>query len=133
MSFKHLVIDPTRYQLTFQESEPVYVFQEGVFGDDRQQERDPDTGFGHWTVRVTASDAVNREEQALEVRVVAKDKPEAGFRDEVVMPNLRVQIYSTRQQRGVTARWFADAVAPASASAGKSKPAAPPATAKAAA
>ena len=130
MSFRNLVIDPNRYQLSFQESEPVYQYQEGVFGDDRTQERDTDTGYPIWTVRVTASDEVNREEQTLEVRVTAKDRPEAGFREAVVMPNLRVQMYSTRQQRGVTARWYADAMAPEAKSA---RPSTPPAAAKAAA
>jgi len=132
MSFKTLVVDPNRYRLSFQESEPVYLYQEGVFGDDRQQERDPETGYPVWTVRVTASDELNREEQALEVRVMAKDKPEAGFREEVLLPNLRVQMFSTRQQRGVTARWYADTMAPVSAPKA-AKPSTPPAAAKAAA
>ncbi len=129
MSFRNLVIDPNRYELLFQESEPVYVYEEGVYGDDRRQEHDKDTGFPVWTVRVTASDSMNREEQALEVRVIARDKPDAGFRELVVMPNLRVQIYSRRNERSVTTRWSADAVAAASAS--KSKPTAQPAKAAA--
>ena len=45
MLFKNLVIDPNTYQLWFQESEPVYVYEEGVYGDDRTQERDADNGF----------------------------------------------------------------------------------------
>ena len=57
---------------------------------------------------------------------MARDKPDAGFREEVVMPNLRVQTYSRRAERGVTARWYADTMAPASA---KAKPPAPPAAA----
>ena len=129
MLFKNLVVDPNTYQLWFQESEPVYLYEEGVYGDDRTQERDTDTGYPIWTVRVTASDSHNREEQTLEVRLVAKDKPDADFREHVVMPNLRVQTYSRRTERGVTARWYADAVASAKAA----RPATPPAAAKVAA
>ncbi len=121
MLFKNLVVSEAAYELLFQESEPVFVYEEGVFGDDRTQDRDVETGFPMWTVRVTASDARNREQQTLEVRISSKDKPEAAFQEPVVMPNLRVQLYSRKTERAVTAMWFADAFA--SAKAGASKPA----------
>ena len=122
MLFKNLVVSETAYELLFQESEPVYVYEEGVFGNDRTQDRDPDTGYPLWTVRVTASDARNREQQTLEVRVAAKDKPDAGFQEPVRLPNLRVQAYTRRADRGITTMWFADAFAVG----GPSKPAAAP-------
>ena len=57
---------------------------------------------------MTASNAATREEQALEVRVPSKDQPSAGFKEKVVMPNLRAQMYSRRNERGITVIWFAD-------------------------
>ncbi len=109
--FKHLIISETAYELRFQESEPVYKYQEGVYGDDREQDRDKDTGYPLWTVRITASNAATREEQALEVRVASPDQPMAGFKDLVTMPNLRAQIYTRRNERSVTVIWMADAFA----------------------
>ena len=106
--FKNLIISETAYELAFQESEPVFVYEEGVYGNDRTQDRDENTGFPLWTVRVTASNAATREEQALEVRVPSKDQPSAGFKEKVVMPNLRAQMYSRRNERGITVIWFAD-------------------------
>ena len=106
--FKNLIISETAYELAFQESEPVFVYEEGVYGNDRTQDRDENTGFPLWTVRVTASNAATREEQALEVRVPARDQPSAGFKEKVVMPNLRAQMYSRRNERGITVIWFAD-------------------------
>ncbi len=131
MLFKNLVVSETAYELLFQESEPVYVYEEGVFGNDRTQDRDTDTDTGYplWTVRVTASDARNREQQTLEVRVASKDRPEANFQERVMLPNLRVQAYSRRNERGISTMWSADAFAVA----GQSKPtAAPSGSAKAA-
>lgn len=106
--FENLVISDTAYELLFQESEPVYVFEQGVYGDDRTQDRDLDTGQPLWMVRVTASDALNREEQVLEVQVAAPDQPTAGFKSKVTLPNLRVQMYSRKTERTITARWYAD-------------------------
>ena len=129
MLFRNLVVSETAYELLFQESEPVYVYEEGVFGEDRTQDRDRDSGYPLWTVRVTASDARNREQQTLEVRIAAKDKPEANFQERVLLPNLRVQAYSRRNERGISTMWSADAFAIA----GSAKPtsAAPPAKAAA--
>ncbi len=109
--FKHLIVSETAYELRFQESEPVYKYQEGVYGDDREQDRDKDTGYPMWTVRVTASNASTREEQALEGRIATPDQPAAGFKDLVTMPNLRAQIYSRRNERSLTVVWAADAFA----------------------
>ena len=121
--FKNLIISETAYELAFQESEPVFVYEEGVYGNDRTQDRDENTGFPLWTVRVTASNAATREEQALEVRVPSRDQPSAGFKEKVVMPNLRAQMYSRRNERGITVIWFADdCIVPGAAS----KPSAPP-------
>lgn len=125
--FENLVISETAYELLFQESEPVYKFEEGKFGDDREQEHDTNgAGYPVWMVRVTASDAVNREEQVLEVQVAMPEQPVAAFKAKVLLPNLRVQMYSRRQERTITARWFADSfgvdgdpVAPASSSRAK--------------
>lgn len=128
MLFKNLVVSETTYELLFQESEPVYLYEEGVFGADRTQDRDPDNGYPLWTVRVTASDARNREQQTLEVRVATKERPEAKFQERVMLPNLRVQAYSRKAERGITTMWFADTFAIA----GSAKPASAPA-AKAAA
>ena len=111
--FENLVISDTAYELLFQESEAIYVFEQGVFGDDRTQDRDPDTGQPLWMVRVTASDAINREEQVLEVQVSAPEQPTAGFKEPVLLPNLRVQMYSRKTEKNITARWYADAFAPA--------------------
>ncbi len=111
--FENLVISETAYDLFFQESEPVYKFEQGVFGDDRTQERDKNTGYPLWMVRVTASDERNREEQVLEVHVATPDKPEAGFKKLVLMPNLRVQMYSRKTEKNITARWYADTFTPA--------------------
>lgn len=126
MLFKNLVISETAYELLFQEAEPVYLYQEGVFGEDRQQDRDPDSGFPMWIVRVTASDAKNREQQTLEVRVGAKERPTAEFQERVLLPNLRVQAYTRKADRGISTMWFADACLPAPA------PTKPTAAAKAA-
>jgi len=106
--FENLVISETAYELLFQESEPVYVFEQGVYGDDRTQDKDRDTGYPLWMVRITASDATNREEQTLEVQVPAMDQPSAGFKEKVLLPNLRVQMYSRKTERNITARWYAD-------------------------
>ncbi len=133
MLFKNLVVSETAYELLFQESEPVYVYEEGVFGADRNQDRDEQTGYPLWTVRVTASDAQNREQQTLEVRVAWKEKPEAPFQEPVVLPNLRVQAYTRRNERGITTMWFADAFAVAGSVKPAGKPAAAAAPAKAAA
>ena len=113
--FKNLIISEAAYELAFQESEPVFVYEEGVFGNDRTQDRDENTGFPLWTVRVTASNATTREEQALEVRIPSKDQPSAGFKEKVLLPNLRVQMYSRKTEKNITARWYADAFTPASA------------------
>ncbi len=130
MLFRNLVISETAYELAFQESEPVYLYEEGVFGADRNQDRDEQTGYPLWRVRVTATDAANREEQTVEVQIAAREKPEANFKEKVLMPNLRVQAYSRKAERGITTMWYADAFATA-AEAVKSTP--KPAPAKAAA
>ena len=128
--FKNLIISETAYELAFQESEPVFVYEEGVYGNDRTQDRDENTGFPLWTVRVTASNAATREEQALEVRVPSRDQPSAGFKEKVVMPNLRAQMYSRRNERGITVIWFADdCIVPGAAG----KPSAPPSSSSGAA
>ena len=119
--FDNLVISETAYELLFQESEPVYVFEQGVYGDDRTQDRDRDTGFPLWMVRVTASDAVNREEQVLEVQIASAEQPTAGFKAKVTMPNLRVQMYSRKTERNITARWYADSFHTVGTNAGGSK------------
>ncbi|MGH1487971.1 MAG: hypothetical protein ACRBK7_01035 [Acidimicrobiales bacterium] len=111
--FENLVISETAYDLLFQESEPVYVFEQGVFGDDRTQDHDKNTGYPLWMIRVTASDETNREEQVIEVQVAAPEQPEAGFKKPVLLPNLRVQMYSRKTEKNITARWYADAFAPA--------------------
>lgn len=133
--FKNLIISETAYELAFQESEPVYLYEEGVFGSDRTQDRDEQTGFPLWTVRVTATSAATFEEQALEVRVPSKDQPTTGFKDTVVMPNLRAQMYSRRNERGITVIWYADEFVAAGSAGKPSKSAAAsvPAAAKAAA
>ena len=123
--FKNLIISETADKLAFQESEPVFVYEEGVYGNDRTQDRDENTGFPLWTVRVTASNAATREEQALEVRVPSKDQPSAGFKENVVMPNLRAQMYSRRNERGITVIWFADdCIVPGAASKPSTSPSA---------
>jgi hypothetical protein len=106
--FENLVISETAYEFLFQESEPVYIYEQGVYGDDRTQDRDPDSGYPLWMVRVTASDAVNREEQVLEVQVAAPEQPTTGFKEKVALANLRVQMYSRKTERNITARWYAD-------------------------
>ena len=113
MLFKNLVISDTTYELAFQESEPIFVYAEGVYGDDRQQDRDTQTGYPLWRVRVTATDATNREEQTIEVTVALPTKPEAGFKEKVLLPNLRVQAYSRRAEKGINTMWFADGFAAA--------------------
>jgi hypothetical protein len=119
--FENLVISETAYEFLFQESEPVYIFEQGVYGDDRTQDRDPDTGYPLWMVRVTASDAVNREEQVLEVQVAAPDQPTTGFKEKVALANLRVQMYSRKTERNITARWYADSFHAAGTSASGTK------------
>lgn len=115
--FENLVISETTYELLFQESEPVYVFEQGVYGDDRQQDHDTaGTGYPLWMIRVTASDARNREEQVLEVQVAAPEQPTAGFKEPVLLPNLRVQMYSRKTERNITAHWYADTFGPATGS-----------------
>ena len=114
--FENLVISETAYELLFQESEAVYVFEQGVFGDDRTQDKDLNTGYPLWQVRVTASNETNREEQVLEVQVAAVDQPTARFKEKVLLPNERVQMYSRKTERNITARWYADAFAPAAGS-----------------
>ena len=109
MLFKNLVISEAAYDLAFQESEPVYLYEEGVYGDDRQQDRDTETGYPLWRVRVTATDAVNREEQTIEVTISAREKPEAEFKEKVLLPNLRVRAYSRKTERNIVASWYADA------------------------
>ena len=109
MLFKSLVVSETAYDLAFQDAEPIYTYEEGVFGDDRTQQRDDQTGFPVWRVRVTASDARNREEQTLEVQITAKDRPTAEFKEKVLLPNLRVQAYSRKTERGINSTWYADA------------------------
>ena len=84
--FENLVISETAYELLFQESEPVYVFEQGVYGDDRTQDKDRDTGYPLWMVRVTASDAINREEQTLEVQVAAMDQPDGRLQGQGAAP-----------------------------------------------
>ncbi len=116
--FRNLVVSETAYELLFQEAEPVFIYQEGVYGDDRQQDRDKETGYPLWSVRVTASDAVNREEQMLEVRVGSPVQPEAGFRERVVLSNLRVQAYTRRSDRDISTMWYADAFESASLAGG---------------
>ncbi len=32
----------------------------------------------------------------------------AGFKEKVLLPNLRVQMYSRKTERNITARWYAD-------------------------
>ncbi len=134
--FENLVISETAYELLFQESEPVYVFEQGVFGDDRQQDHDTNsTGYPLWMIRVTASNEANREEQVLEVQVAAPEQPTAGFKEAVLLPNLRVQMYSRKTEKNITARWYADAFTPANGAAPKAparkEPAKPPAAAAA--
>ena len=132
--FRNLVVSESAYELFFQESEPVYKYQEGVFGDDREQDRDKQTGYPLWTVRVTASDARNREEQMLEVRLALPDQPTAGFREKVLLPNLRVQAYTRKTDRDITTMWSADAFTTADIGSGsgpKSAPKAAPAKAAA--
>ena len=98
--FENLVISETTYELLFQESEPVYVLEQGVFGDDRQQDHDTNsTGYPLWMVRVTASNEANREEQVLEVQVAAPDQPTANFKEKVLLPTFGSRCIPAKQRR----------------------------------